>query len=146
MLRHIQTLAASLGETHGTNPSPSPHAQFLRQQQERTVTDEEKARLRAFLLSRMNEPNDIVRTVSSNPTHPPTHPTTHLPSTQVAKNTAHVLAKVVRADWPKTWSDFFPQLLSLLPPTQEDSSSSSLQTLRVIHTVHRVTKELAGKG
>ena len=111
----------------------SPHAMYLQQQQQqaRSVSEEEKARLRAFLLSRMTEPHDLI-----------------------AKNTAHVLAKVVRADWPRKWPDFFPQLLSLLPPCPHPSSSAGhnhhqqddLQTLRVIHALHRVTKELAGKG
>eukprot|EP00624_Nannochloropsis_granulata_P001118 evm.model.NODE_15059_length_5748_cov_18.948677.1 len=111
----------------------SPHAIYLQQQQQqaRPVSEEEKVRLRAFLLSCMTEPHDLL-----------------------AKNTAHVLAKVVRADWPRKWPDFFPQLLSFLPPCPPPSSSAGpghhqeddLQTLRVIHALHRVTKELAGKG
>ncbi|KAM3573488.1 hypothetical protein VYU27_004531 [Nannochloropsis oceanica] len=111
----------------------SPHAMYLQQQQRQTrpVSEEEKARFRAFLLSRMTEPHDLL-----------------------AKNTAHVLAKVVRADWPRKWPDFFPQLLAFLPPSSPPSNSAGqdyhqeddLQTIRVIHALHRVTKELAGKG
>lgn len=33
---------------------------------------------------------------------------------QIARNLAHVLAKVVRADWPRRWPDFFPQLMGRL--------------------------------
>lgn len=67
---------------------------------------------------------------------------------QIAKNLAHVLAKVVRADWPRRWPDFFPQLLQQLQMADGGGEGRplSLQSVRAIRSLHRATKELAGKG
>jgi len=131
---HVQErFGGSGGRETNNSTSHSPHAVYLREQQleARTVSDEEKKRLRTFLIYHMCERDDVV-----------------------AKNLAHVLAKVVRADWPGQWPDFFQQLLSLHPFHGSGAISKNnnfhqqddLQTLRVIQTLYRVIKELAGKS
>lgn len=45
---------------------------------------------------------------------------------QLAKNLAHVLTKVVRADWPRRWPDLFEQLLAKLQLDDEAAASSEV--------------------
>lgn len=133
MRRQLREAAAAGEVEEAGDPQ---RALFLRQlQREHVVGEEEKARLRAFLLGRMDEPNDLVGSLAAHSHVPPqsyNHPLTHArqtsprsTTTQLAKNLAHVLARVVRADWPRRWPDLFPQLLARLQLEEGDGAAAA---------------------
>jgi hypothetical protein len=64
----------------------------------------------------------------------------------MAKNLAHVLAKVVRADWPRRWPDFFPQLLGRLQLDGDgggDGNGGAPPSLQTVRAIHRSVRRFA---
>eukprot|EP00743_Colponemidia_sp_Colp-15_P009124 GILK01009953.1.p1 GENE.GILK01009953.1~~GILK01009953.1.p1 ORF type:complete len:978 (+),score=171.98 GILK01009953.1:1723-4656(+) len=87
-----------------------------RKSQRGTLSQEERSHIKCRLLSRMDEPSDLI-----------------------AVQIAAVISKIARVDWPNQWQELFPSLF------QTVHVGSELQIQRGLLCLHFVLKELASK-